>query len=99
MIQSTRHLSLALVVSIACLAGCGKSGKDAPKSAEQQRTEREAYEQKREERAMQNPDQVFGKALKSQETASKRSEAHRKKVVDDAQKRYEDGDKNSEKSK
>ncbi len=91
--------ALVIALAVASLTSCGKSKKDAPKSAEQQRAEREAFELKREERAMQNPDQVFGKALKSQETAAKRSEAHRKKVDDEAQKRYEEGEKNSGKGK
>jgi hypothetical protein len=70
------------------VAGCGK-GKDATKTAGQQRTERETFEKQREERAMQNPDQVFGKALKGQEAAAKRSADYRKKVDDDAQRKYE----------
>ncbi len=70
------------------LAGCGK-GKDEPKSREQQRAEREAFIKQREERAMQNPDKVFGKALKGQEASAQRSADYRKKVDDEAQKKYE----------
>ncbi len=95
----TPALRFAAITLVAIgLAGCGK-GKDAPKTADHQRAEREAFEKKREERAMQNPDEVFAKALKTQERAAKRAEAHRNKVVDEAQKRDEEGNKNEARTK
>lgn len=75
------------ILAAASLAGCSKGSKDAPKTAEQARVEREAFEKQREERAMQQPDQVFGKALNGQEAAAKRSADYRKKVDDDLARR------------
>ncbi len=95
--SALRYLAVALVA--AGLAGCGKGSKDPPKTAEQQRAEREAFEQKREERAMQDPEKVFGRALKTQERAAKKAEAHRQKVVEDAEKQDAENSKSDDKAK
>ena len=89
----------AIAFAVVSLLGCGKSGKDAPKTADQQRVEREALEKAREERAVPNPDQMFDKALKTQERAAKRAEAQRQKILDDAAKRSDESNKNEGKAK
>jgi len=93
-----RAFAIALVA--VGLVACGKGkGKDEPKTAEQQRAEREAFIKAREERAMQNPDQVFGKALKGQEAAAKRSADYRKKVDEETLKREQEAARDEGKSK
>lgn len=90
--------AFAIALVAVGLTACGK-GKDEPKTAEQQRAEREAFTKAREERAMQNPDQVFGKALKGQEAAAKRSADYRKKVDEETLKREQEAAKDEGKTR
>ena len=95
--SALRYFAVALVA--ASLVGCGKGSKDPPKTAEQQRAEREALEQKREEAVMQDPEKDIGRALKTQEKSAKRAEAQRQKIVEEAEKRNAESNKDEGKVK
>ncbi len=81
------------LLAAACLAGCSK--KEPAKTPEQLRAEREAFEEKRTERAMQNPDKVFGKAQGTQERAAAKAEAERKRLSDEYERKQEEAAKNA----
>ena len=95
--SALRYFGVALVAL--SLVGCGKANKDPPKTAEQQRAEREALEQKREERVMQDPEKDISRALKTQEKSAKRAEAQRQKIIEEAEKRNVESNKDESKVK
>ena len=71
------------------LPACGKREPDSKAAQEQQRAARDAEEKRREEKTLANPDKMFDRALKTQENSAKRAAEYRKKVDDEAQKKYE----------
>ncbi|MBL8517633.1 MAG: hypothetical protein JNM76_11780 [Betaproteobacteria bacterium] len=85
-------LALALIAAVG-LVGCGK--KDEAKTREQQRAERDAFIKQREERAMQNPDKVFGKAQGVQERSAAKAEAERKRLSDEYERKQAEAEKNA----
>jgi hypothetical protein len=84
-----RRTCVAIAVIALLVSACGKRDADVQATQEKQRAAREAEEKRREEKTMANPDKVFDRALKSQEKSAQRSAEHRKKVDDEAQKKWE----------
>lgn len=75
--------ALAVVVlALLVLPACGKREPDS-------KATREAEEKRREEKAMIRAERNFDRAMKTQENAAKKAAEYRKKVDDEAQKKYE----------
>jgi hypothetical protein len=80
-----RAALFVVVAGLLVLPACGKREPDS-------KAAREAEEKRREEKAMSNPERTFDRAMKTQENSAKRAAEYRKKVDDEAQKKYESGE-------